>query len=42
MIHVFTKYARLETLKNKKRKTIFTTFIEEVIESNGKPNKLLV
>ena len=42
MIHVFTKHALLEALKNKKRKTIFNAFIEEVIESNGKPNKLLV
>ena len=42
MIHVFTKYAWLEPLKNKKGKTVFNAFIEEVIESNGKRNKLWV
>ena len=32
----------LKPLKDKKRKTILNDFIEIVIESNCKPNKLLV
>ena len=37
---VFTKYAWVKPLKDKKGKTVLLTFIEIVNESNPKPNKL--
>ena len=40
VIDVFTKYAWVNPLKNKKGKTILRAFIEIVNESNCKPNKL--
>ena len=40
VIDVFTKYARVKTLKGKK--SIFNAFIEIVNESNRKPNKLWI
>ena len=42
MIDVFTKYAWVKPLKDKKGKTILNTFIETVNESNCKPNELWV
>ena len=42
VIVVFTKYAWVKTLKNKKGKTVLNAFIEIVNESNHKPNKLWV
>ena len=42
VIDVFTKYAWVNPLKNKKGKTILRAFIEIVNESNCKPNKLWV
>ena len=42
VIDVFTKYAWVEPLKDKKCRTVFNAFIEIVNESNCKPNKLLV
>ena len=41
-INVFTKYAWVEPLKDKKSKTVVNAFIEIVNESNRKPNKLWV
>ena len=41
-IDVFTKYAWVKALKDKKSKTVLYTFIEIVNESNCKPNKLWV
>ena len=42
MIDVFTKYAWVNPLKDKKGKTVLNAFIETVNESNRKPNKLWV
>ena len=42
MIDVFTKYACVKPLRNKKSKTVLNAFIEIVNESNRKPNKLSV
>ena len=42
VIDVFTKYAWVKPLKDKKGKTVLNTFIEIVNESNCKPNKLWV
>ena len=42
VIDVFTKYAWVKRLKNKKGKTVLDAFIEIVNESNCKPNKLWV
>ena len=39
---VFTKYAWVKPLKDKKGKTVLNAFIEKVHESNRKPNKLWV
>ena len=39
---VFTKYAWVKSLKDKKDKTILNAFIKIVNESNRKPNKLWV
>ena len=41
-IDVFTKYAWVKPLKDKKGKTVFNAFIEIVNESNRKPNKLWI
>ena len=38
VINVFTKYAWLKPLKNKKGKTVLNAFVEIVNESNRKPN----
>ena len=38
VIDVFTRYAYVKPLKNKKGKTILNAFIEIVNESNRKPN----
>ena len=40
VIDVFTKYAWIKTLKEKKRRAILNYFMEIVNEFNGKPNKL--
>ena len=40
VIDVFTKYAQVKTLKDKKSKTVLSDFIKIVNESNRKPNKL--
>ena len=40
VIDVFTKYAWVKHLKDKKGKTVLNTFIEIVNEFNCKPNKL--
>ena len=42
VIDVFTKYAWVEPLKDKKGKTVLSAFIEIVNESNRKPSKLWV
>ena len=42
VIDVFTKYAWVKPLKDKKGKTVLNAFIEIVNESNRKPNKLWV
>ena len=42
VIHVFTKYAWVKPLRDKKSKTVLNGFIEIVNESNRKPNKLWV
>ena len=42
VIGVFTKYAWVKPLKDKKGKTVLNSFIEIVNESNRKPNKLWV
>ena len=42
VIDVFTKYAWVKPLKDKKGKTVLNAFIEIVIESNRKPNKFWV
>ena len=39
---VFTKYAWVKPLKNKKSKAVINGFIKIVNESNRKPNKLYV
>ena len=39
-IDVFAKYAWVNTLKDKKSKTVLNAFIETANESNRKPNKL--
>ena len=39
-VHVFTKYASVKPLKNKKDKTVLNAFIKIVNESNRKPIKL--
>ena len=41
-IDVFTKYAWVKLLKDKKGKTVLNAFFETVDESNHKPNKLWV
>ena len=41
-IDVFSKYAWVKTLKDKTGKPFLNVFIEIVIESNRKPNKLWV
>ena len=38
-IDVFTKYAWVKTLKDKKGNTVLNSFIEIINESNRKPNK---
>ena len=40
VIDVFTKYARVKTLKDKKTKTVLNGFGEIVKESKRQPNKL--
>ena len=42
VIDVFTKYAWVKRLKDKKGKTVLNPFIEIVNKSNSKPNKLWV
>ena len=42
VIDVFTKYAWVKPLKNKKGKTALKAFMEIVNESNRKPHKLWV
>ena len=42
VIDVFTKYALVKTLKDKKCETVLNGFIEIVNESNHTPNKLWV
>ena len=42
VIDLFTKYAWVKPLKDKKGKKILNAFIEIVNESNCKPNKLWV
>ena len=42
VIDVFTKYAWVKPLKDKKSKTTLNAFIEIVNEFNRKPNKLWV
>ena len=42
MIVVFTKYAQVKPLKDKKRKTVLHGVINIVYEFNHKPNILLV
>ena len=42
VIDVFTKYAWVKPLKDKKGKTILNAFIEIVNESNCKPSNLWV
>ena len=42
VIDVFTKYALVKPLKDKKVKTVSNAFIKIVSESNRKPNQLLV
>ena len=42
VIHVFTKYAWVKSLKYNKSKTILKAFIKIVNESNRKPNRLWV
>ena len=42
MIDVFTKYALVKPLKNKKGKPVLNAFIERVNESNRKSSKLWV
>ena len=42
VIHVFTKYAWVKALTDKKSKTVLHSFIEIVNKSKHKPNKLRV
>ena len=42
VIDVFTKYAGIKSLEDKKGKTVLIEFNEIVNESNSKPNKLWV
>ena len=42
VIDVFTKYAWVKPLKDKKGETVLNDFIEVINESNRKPNKLWV
>ena len=42
LIDVFTKYAWIKPLKDKKGKTVLNAFIKIVNESNRKPDKLQV
>ena len=42
VIDVFTKYAWVKHLKDKKSKNVFHSFIEIVNESKHQPNKLWV
>ena len=42
VIDVFTKYACVKPLKDKKSKTVLNAFIEKINESNRQPNKLWV
>ena len=41
VIDVFTKYAWVKPLKDKKGKRVLNALIKTVYESNHKPNKLL-
>ena len=41
-IHIFTKYAWVKPLKDRKGKIVLNTFIEIVNESNRKRNRLWV
>ena len=40
VIDVFTKYARVKHLKDKKGKTVLNTVIEKINESSRRSNKL--
>ena len=40
VIDIFTRYAWVKPLKDKKDKTVINAFIEIVNESNRKPNKI--
>ena len=42
VIDIFTKYALVKSLKDKKGKTVFNAFIEIVNEYNRKPDKLWI
>ena len=42
VIDIFTRYAWVKPLKDKKDKTVINAFIEIVNESNRKPNKLWI
>ena len=42
VIHVFTKYDWVRSLKDKKSKTVLHGFVEIVNESKRKPNKLWI
>ena len=42
VIDVFTKYALVKTLKDKKGKTVLNAFVETRNESNRKPNYGLI
>ena len=42
VVDVFTKYAWVKHLKDKKGKTVLKASIKIINESNHKPNKLLV
>ena len=41
-MHIFTKYAWVKPLKDRKGKTVLNTFIEILNESNRKRNRLWV
>ena len=40
VMHIFIKYVRVKSLKDRKGKTAFNAFFEIVNESNRKPDKL--
>ena len=42
VIDIFTRYAWVKPLKDKKDKTVINAFIEIVNESNRKPNKIWI